>query len=192
MPIYFHSHLVKISLKMHLNRKGTLSPSLFFLFYQSKKKPRKQKGENQIQSKSPHLLWSVSMRLPVGSLTDVAFPSSLWHVCSLSPGPAPSCRLGTNVSAELLKSCTQPFLILVWFERQSTRNESIKEPKRLWNMDTKLISFLSLTPATSQTNSYIQERCKCYCVPLRYSAFSSLQLQTEVFKLLRGCLENLA
>lgn len=116
MPFYFHSHLVKIFLKVHLNRKGTLSLSVF---YQSKKKARKEKGENQIQSKPPHLLWSLSMRLPAGFPSDVAFPSSLWHLCSLSPGPAPSCQLGTGVSAELLKSGTQLFLILVQFKTQS-------------------------------------------------------------------------
>lgn len=76
---------------------------------------------------------------------------------ALSLGPAPSCSLGTGVSDELLKSCTQPFVILVQFKKQSTRNEGIKEPKRLWNMDTKLIIFVSFTPATSQTNSYFRE-----------------------------------
>lgn len=58
MPVYFHSRSVKIFLKIHLNRNGTLAPSLFCFgfFYQSKKTRRKQKGENQIQSKSPPLL----------------------------------------------------------------------------------------------------------------------------------------
>ena len=135
---------------------------VLFCFVNLKKRQKSRKGKVKYSLNLLTYLWSLSMRFPVGSLRDVAFPSSHWHVFSLSLGPAQWGCLGTGVSAELLESCTQPFLILARFEIRSARNESIKEPKRLRNMDKKLICFVSFTPATSQTNSYFQKRCKCY------------------------------
>jgi len=46
MSIDFHSHLVKIFLKINLNRKWTLSPSLFcFVLSISKKDKKAERGK---------------------------------------------------------------------------------------------------------------------------------------------------
>lgn len=132
------------------------------------------------------------MKLQMGPLSDVAFLSSIWHICFLSQGPSPSCSLDKGVLAELLKSynaaIVDPSLVQ---KAKHKKKKSVKEPKRPWNMDPDQSFVLVLHQSCHRLITIFQERCKRNCFPVRYSALSSFQLQTYIYKLLTDCLENL-
>lgn len=111
------------------------------------------------------------------------FSPAPFAMFSLSLGLVPYCLLGMGVSAEQFESHTQLLLILVWFKRQSTRNESVQEPKRLWNMDTKLISFVSFTQQLHRL-ILIFKRWDTKLFPLLNSKLRSLNYSWTVLRIL--------
>lgn len=90
------------------------------------------------------------MKLQMGPLSDVAFLSSIWHICFLSQGPFPSCSLDKGVSAELLKNYNavilDPSLV------QKTKHKKKKEcqgTKETLGHGSRPIICVSFTPAMS-------------------------------------------
>lgn len=72
----------------------------------------------------------------MGPLSDVAFLSSIWHICFLSQGPSPSCSLDKGVSAELLKSYNAVILDPSLVQKtKHKKKKRVKEPKRSWDTD---------------------------------------------------------
>lgn len=80
MPIYFHSHFVKIFLKIHLSGKENLLPLIFFVLSIFKKTPKKPQ-----ESKKGKVKYNLNL-LTYGEACLGGFHWNLWAMW-LSPAP---------------------------------------------------------------------------------------------------------